>query len=435
MDMKSIFFFLMLVLLGCNNRSVSESASPDEYVENQESYFNKVGDLPIQTTIPNLFLLAGDDSVKTLKEWQEHRLRIKNMLSFYQYGEMPPKPSDVKVTETGMEIKNGSIHSDYDFTITKNEKSLTFRVGLIRPEKPGTFPVIIKNDRYRFDVAEVENERVRQKYFKQKRDVIDGFVAGESLQRGYVYCKFIREDVASDVNGPREGRIFDLYPEYEWGAITAWAWTYQIIIDWLEQQNFADVAKIIATGHSRGGKTALCAGIFDERIAVTAPNSSGIGGTASFRFYDLSQRIQTIDHHKKRFFHWWPERWYSLAENLEKVPFDAHFAKALIAPRALLNTHARHDYWANPYGTYLTYLLAQPVFDLYKVGEHNAIHWRDGGHAQNEEDWLALFDYCDQVFYKKPTSRLFTLNPDSSLYQFDSLAGHDLTKIEPPDNR
>ena len=39
-----------------------------------------------------------------------------------------------------------------------------------------------------------------------------------------------------------------------------------------------DKDKIIATGHSRGGKTALLLGAFDERVALTVPNASGGGG-------------------------------------------------------------------------------------------------------------------------------------------------------------
>ena len=426
--MISRYGFLVLFLLGCQSRQSDKADAISDRVR-AHFQFPAVEDLPLQPSIPNLFMTASGDTVQNLAQWQKHRAYIKKMLSYYQYGEMPPKPDDFEVTITSEEAGKGRVNGSYEFTIIRNGKSLTLRLGLIRPDNEGAYPVIIKNDRYRFDLSEIENEAVRKKYTKQNRAAIDEFVADEALKRGYVYCKFIREDIARDVNGARNGRIFELYPDYEWGAITAWAWAYQLIIDWLEQQTFADTAKIIATGHSRGGKTALCAGIFEERIAVTAPNSSGIGGTASFRFFDPDQPMQTIAHHKERFSHWWPTRWYTLADNVQKVPFDAHFAKALIAPRKLLNTHARHDYWANPYGTYLTFLKSRPAFDLYGASHHNAIHWRDGGHAQGEEDWLALFDYCDWIFFQKPTARQFNLNPHPSTYQFDSLARHDITNI------
>ncbi len=428
---KNLLVFISLLLLfGCSNRH--KSSKEKETVAYGTFQFEEIHELPIQKNLPELMINQSGELINSIAQWEDHKAYIKQMLLYYQYGTMPKKPDNVTVTETHNKIEEDRIHSSYDFTITKNDKSLTFRVGLIKPVKGGNHPVIIKNDRYRFDMSEVENKKSREKYTKQNRLAIDYFVADEAVKRGYIYCKFNREDVALDLNGPKSGRIFDLYPENDWGAITAWAWAYQIVIDWLEKQPFTDTSKIVATGHSRGGKTALCAGIFDERIAITAPNSSGIGGTGSLRFYDFSrgENVQTIAYQSRQFRHWWPDRWFTLKDHINKVPFDTHFAKALIAPRALFNAHARHDFWANPYGTHLTYLAAQPVFDLYGVSENNAIHWRDGGHAQGKEDWLGLFDYCDWIFYKKPSERKYDKNPYPNRYQYESLDVHDITKVK-----
>ncbi|MBV6644100.1 MAG: hypothetical protein KI790_01545 [Cyclobacteriaceae bacterium] len=423
---RKINLLCLLVLLSCT-RSVEYGSEGTAISENAK--FSEISELPVQQTLPTLMVNAAGDPISTTEEWKSHREYIKEMLVFYQYGAMPQVPNEIEVVQTAVVKSAKEIRENYSFIISRNGKQLAFRFGLVRPNTPGRFPVVIKNDRYRFDVQETENPAAREKYAKQNRGEIDQLVADEAVERGYIYCKFIREDIAADENGQKVGRIFDLYPEYDWGAITAWAWAYQIIIDWVEKQDWADTEKIVATGHSRGGKTALCAGIFDERIAVTVPNSSGLGGTGSLRFYDFTKgNIQTIDHQVNNFLHWWPDRWYTLKDHIDKVPFDTHFAKALIAPRALLNPHARQDFLANPYGTYLTYLAAQPVFDLLGVSENNAIHWRDGGHAQGEEDWMALFDYCDQYFYQKSTDRRFDQNPYPGAYQFELIDPHDVTK-------
>ena len=87
------------------------------------------------------------------------------------------------------------------------------------------------------------------------------------------------------VNKQEVSGIFPLYPEYDWGTIAAWAWTHSLVANVLDQLELIDMKKIVATGHSRGGKTALCAGVYDERIAITAPNSSGTGGTGSLRYF------------------------------------------------------------------------------------------------------------------------------------------------------
>ena len=105
------------------------------------------------------------------------------------------------------------------------------------------------------------------------------FANQQAVERGYVLFKFMREDVAVDAPNARDRGVFPLFPEYpEWGIIAAWAWAYQFLIDTLVAQPFVHAEQIVATGHSRGGKAALCAGVYDERNAITAPNSSGSGG-------------------------------------------------------------------------------------------------------------------------------------------------------------
>ena len=104
-------------------------------------------------------------------------------------------------------------------------------------------------------------------------------------------------------------------------------------------------------------------------VALTAPNSSGTGGTGSMRYFEKGQREQRLILHRKQFPHWWVDRLYQFGGKEERLPFDAHTAKALIAPRALMNAHAKQDYWANPYGTELTYRCSRPGLRL---------AWREG---------------------------------------------------------
>ncbi|MBW7864800.1 MAG: hypothetical protein H3C30_10365 [Candidatus Hydrogenedentes bacterium] len=88
------------------------------------------------------------------------------------------------------------------------------------------------------------------------------------------------------------------------------------------------------------------------------------------------------------------------------LPFDQHFMRALIAPRPVLSTDGERDAWANPVGTQLNYLAAQPVYDFLGVSERNGIHFRPGGHDHNEIDYRALLDFADwQFFGKEPTIR------------------------------
>ena len=147
---------------------------------------------------------------------------------------------------------------------------------------------------------------------------------------------------------------YPLYPEYDCGALAVWGWGHGVVLDALDQLGVADMSKVAVTGHSRGGKAALCASIYEDRL-----------------------------------------------------PFDAHFAKVVIAPRALVNCHARQDYWANPYGIELTHRAAEVVFEWLNAGDRIGLHWRDGKHAQNQEDWAALLDFADHHFFDKKTDRRF----------------------------
>jgi hypothetical protein len=254
-----------------------------------------------------------------------------------------------------------AIRERYAVTLNRIGKTATFHFELFRPTDGQRLPTIVKNCRLFFD----EPDEPTVDY--------DLNAAREAVSRGCLLCKFNRTEVATDHADNRDTGVFPLYPEYDWGTIAAWAWAwaYGVVIDALIRLELADIDRIVVTGHSRGGKTALCAGIYDERIAITAPNSSGTGGTGSLRFYEAGQREQRVRNNRAKFPHWWASQFYEFADNEERLPFDSHTAKSLIAPRALFNTHAKQDYWANPFGTELTYRAANTVFEwLDATGRH-----------------------------------------------------------------
>lgn len=386
--------------------------------------FPSVSELPIQSGLPDPFRKADGTVVSRPNEWVSHRDYLKELLEHYQYGSLPPTPSSfdwqTKAEETVMD--GDAVVEHAEITLERVGKSTSVRVAVMRPDRPGSFPVIIKNDKFLFGRNDPPDSPLDTGTAKnEERLDHQQFADSQAVERGYVICKFLREDVARDTGGKRDRGVFPLYPEYrDWGVIAAWAWAYQFLIDALVKRPFVDPNKIIATGHSRGGKTALCAGIYDDRIAVTVPNSSGSGGTGSWRFFDDDHDPQTLAYHETNHAYWWTPRLMEFVGHENRLPFDAHTAKAAIAPRALLNTHSRHDWWANPYGTALTTKAAQPVFDWLGVADHNQQHWRDGGHDQNETDWLALFDFCDRYFFDRPTDCSFQVNPHPDRYTFDT---------------
>ena len=364
-----------------------------QYTEPYE--FKAVQELGRHVGLQDPFIKPDGKRVDTKEEWAAQRQYIISMLAHYQYGEMPPAPKNVSVKETLSEdIYDGrATRKLYTLTLNRNGKSLDLHFGLIKPKGNGPFPVVIKNDRAINNVPDEINR--------------------EAIKRGYIMCQYVRSDLGSDIarkfDENRNNGVFLLYPEYSWGTIAAWAWGYKLIIDYFEDLNFIDIEKIVVTGHSRGGKTAFCGGIFDERIAITVPNSSGLGGTASHRYFELGMDDQTIGHAVINNPHWWTSAYYKLAGFETRTPFDAHFGKAVIAPRAFMNTHALQDYWANPFGTYLTHEAAKIVYQWLGVENNIALHWRTGGHAQGIIDWLALLDFADKYFYNKEVESRFDI--------------------------
>ncbi len=423
------YFIFLLLILWCFPACHSNQ-SPTHTNDVTPAKFADISIWPVQHDLPPLLRDIKSRSIKSVDDWESHRSYLLQLLQHYQYGHAPAKPRQYHVQRTGEKnLSSDLLLESYQYRWQNHGIPHSFRFSLIRSQAAGAFPIIIKNDRYTFDYSEIADSSIRSRYTEQGRLERDFWIADLAAQRGYIYCKFNREDIAPDHKADSIPPIFAMYPEYDWGTITVWAWTYQLLIDWLIEQPWTDADHLVATGHSRGGKTALWAGILDQRIKITVPNSSGLGGTASLRYYDLKRGdYQSIHHHKERFPYWWTTNWYTLADHLERIPFDAHFAKALIAPRALLNTHARHDFWANPYGTHLTYLAAQPVYRLYHAEDHHAIHWRDGGHGQEEEDWLALLDFCDWIIHGRRPAWNFAQNPYPDDYQYEDLTQYDVTQ-------
>jgi endo-1,4-beta-xylanase len=351
--------------------------------------FPEIADLAVTEGLQNPFIKPDGTAVQTKEEWPAQREYLKAMLVHYQYGTMPPTPEDAVVENVSSEeiLDGKGILDLFNITITRDGKSVTLHCSLYRPNKPGKFPVVIKNDR-----------RVTEK---------DDILA-KAFEMDYAISKYAREDLATDNRKfVRNGGVYELYPEYTWGTIAVWAWGYQLVIDAFEEMGVIDMDKIVTTGHSRGGKTALAGAIFDERVAIAGPNSSGLGGTASARIYETGKRQQRIENHVVPHAHWWCAQWYTFVNNEEVMPFDAHFNKIVLAPRGLHNAHATNDYWANPLGTELTHLAAKKVYKWLGVEENIGLHWRPGGHAQNYDDWVALLDFADLYFYKRDNGNEF----------------------------
>lgn len=350
--------------------------------------------LPSVTDLPDPFTFRNGSKVVTAEDWRKRREEIKETLLHYQYGFMPPPPGNVKAREISSQpvFAGKGIQKVIELTMGPGDR-IKFQLGMTIPAGKGPFPLILKNDRG-INMSPAQEEGV---------------------SRGYIIADYNRHQLDQD-NADRSDGVHPVYPTWNWATLSAWAWGSHRAVDYLLTLDYVDKARIAVTGQSRGGKTALLAAALDERIALAAPNGSGAGGCGQYRFVapefrgSGGQSIETLDAITRNFGYWFVPSFRTFANKEEKVPFDQHFLKALVAPRPLLCNDALEDYWANPRGNSQTTQAAQEVYAFLGVPDRIGIHFRPGGHSQSAGDWSSIMDFCDVHFFGKTNGTNFQNN-------------------------
>ena len=344
--------------------------------------------LPVVKELPDPFLFMDGTRVTGKKDWARRRNELKTLAQHYGYGVVPPGGGTVRAEE---------LESSHNPTLGATEKQLLLRMGpegkvqahvmLTVPDGDRRFPAIVVGD---LCWGKVSPE-----------------IVADVVKHGYILAEFDRTEIVADKN-VHAGGLYEAFPNGEFGAVAGWAWGFQRMVDYLHTLPNVDTKHIAATGHSRGGKAVLLAGALDERIALTAPNDAGCMGTGCTRLIYSGETVPIIT---KNFPYWFSPRLAEFIGHEEKLPFDQHSMKALIAPRALLETQALGDTWANPQGAQATYQAAKVVFDYLGAGDKIGIAYRPGEHAQTLWDWQTLLAFADQQFFHKHTERKFNELP------------------------
>jgi hypothetical protein len=350
----------------------------------KKAAFPPVDKLPAIAELPDPFLRADGTRVKTREEWSQQRKHLLSLVLYYEYGPLPPVPNNVEGKElsTKRVEATGAMEKELLLSMGPNHAVQTHLILTI-PEGKGPFPAILRGDLGWGRVAPS--------------------IVAQIVKRGYILADFSRVEIAPD-SAERKG-VYEAYPDYQGGRLAAWAWGYHRVLDYLSALDVVDTKRIAVTGHSRGGKTALLAGATDERVALTVPNNSGCGGAGCYRLQaDQSEDIAAIT---KNFPFWFDPHFTDFIGKIDRLPFDQHTVKALVAPRALLSTEALGDLWANPKGTQQSHAAAKEVYDFLGAGDRIGIVFRPGKHEQNADDWNALLDFADLQFFGKKVARRF----------------------------
>ena len=401
--------------------------------------------LPARPEVPDPLVMLDGTRVTTAADWNTRRKpELQALFQHYMYGYLPSKPGKWIVEEV--------LFTDPTFLdgkATLSESRLAFfapdlkqrlHVLLVLPnKKSGPVPVFVgmnfcgnhalaKHPKIHIpetwvykSCAGSENEHATE---KGRGTQAETWNLDLIVDRGYALANFYSGDIDPDTADFSDGIEPAFYKPGQTspgpsdaGAISAWAWGYHRVIDFLIEKHSSaiDVKRIAAVGHSRNGKTTLLAAAMDDRIALAIPHQAGCGGTAPSRVAIDRKDVETIRRINTVFPHWFCDNFVLFNETPDKLPFDQHCLLALCAPRPVLYSNAVEDQWANPDGQFEMLKGAAPVYALLgttglEVKERPASRVlldsklgyfiRPGKHSMDREDWGIFLDYADKHFGK-----------------------------------
>ena len=348
--------------------------------------------MPTGVELPDPFQFDDGGRVQSPEDWRRRRHELIERTVGIAYGGLPPTPSGTtaeRLHTHAVRRFGGAQLSQYR-VVNDDDPAFHFRLDVLVPPGDGPFPVVLNGDGcYRYVTEEV---------------------TADILRRGFIVAQFSRVEIVPDLyNSERTTGLYRTYPDAQFGALAAWAWGYHRCVDVLCTLPAVQADAIAVVGHSRGGKTALLAGATDERIALTAPNGSGAGGAGCYRWQ--GPESETLADSMRMIPYWFGPRLRDYVGRERELPFDQHFLKALVAPRALLSTDGLGDVWANPSGTWQTHLAAREVYRFLGAEERIGIWFRDGGHDHGTADWNAFLDFMEWQFRGHAPATRYDRNP------------------------
>ena len=377
-------------------------AACGEFVENPEP-----------KDVPPLLVTSSGEAVVSREQWEAvRRPEIAKILLEQEYGVRPvERPADLSFSETaapeecyGGKALRKRVRAAYSGPGGKGRMDFSAWI----PKRATPAPVFIHSSPRPAETADDVNGP-RPVYWLPVDDIVS---------RGFAVVAYCNQDVALDWNAvdvATSGAFKVFGPENlrsrgptEWGIISAWAWGMSRVLDWVETEPLLDARRAAAVGLSRNGKTALVAGAFDSRFALTVSCCSGCSGAKlnHIKIYE-SEHIKQILVADK----WFCPNYANYSDKDKTMPFDQHFLLALVAPRLLYVSSATEDAWAGPRGEFASLELASPVWRLYGLpglvahgfpkadAPLNAgtlgYHLRTGQHDITRYDWQCYMDFAE----------------------------------------
>lgn len=342
------------------------------------STFLSASSYPTVSTLPDPFrYLQNSTRVRSTAEWYACRQPdILRLLQEYQYGYYPDHSKET-ITATR---KSNTL----TISVSASNKTAKFQAALNLPSNASSSapaPVIIA-------IGPIDNNVY--------------------LRAGIAVAAFDYTAIAPDSNS-KIGAFWTLYSGRDIGTLVAWAWATHRILDALTLvAPEIDLTRVGVTGCSRLGKAALAAGVFDNRITLTMPMSSGIQGLGPYRYHGLSGQDETLENSKEGAPWWSTSRLAEFEGQANRTPWDAHTIAAAIAPRWLVIDQGIDDPYTNSKGiATVVFPAARAVYEWLGVGDKIGMALRSGGHC-DLSGYTNVLPFVQKVFFGIERSRNYT---------------------------
>jgi hypothetical protein len=301
--------------------------------------------LPAISGLPDPFQTIDGTRIAQQSDWACRRQEIGAQAQQFELGPEPGPPDMVTGSFDGQNIT---------VTVTQGGKTISFPAAVTLPTT-GTapYPAMIGIGGVSIGPAQLAAMGVATIIFPN--DMIAAQNDGSSRGQGAFYQLY-----------------GDLHPA---GAMIAWAWGVSRLIDAIEQTPDAqiDPTRLGVTGCSRNGKGALIVGAFEDRIALTIPQESGSGGSASWRVSDVQlaggQMVQTLSEIVQENV-WFRVSFSQFAADSNRLPFDHHMIEGMVAPRALLVIENTSQEWLGALSTFTNSMAGHLIWEGLQIPDH-----------------------------------------------------------------
>lgn len=358
--------------------------------ETFKDWLNRTGELPPDfDKMPSIpFLpdpLVMDEGknnmpITTPAQWKVQREWMKEQLSYYITGTIPPPPNNLQSNILSEKKEGDVIIQIVELAFGPDHKA-KLTLELMIPPGEGPFPVFLTNWNHR-QWAQI------------------------AVRRGYIGCLYTGADTKDDT---------EYYSEiwagqYDFTRLMRRAYGASRAVDHLYTLPYVDKDKIGITGHSRNGKTSLMAAAFDERIGACITSSGGTGAEVPWRYNSHKYDVEDIALLSCAQPAWLHPRLRFFIGREHKLPVDQNSFMSLIAPRGLMLSTATHESSSNIFGMEQAYHSAKKVYKFLNAEDNLAIISRYGLHgvdANSIEGYIDFFDFIFGRNHRKPENKLF----------------------------